>query len=96
MTHPYVESGRQAAKRLVAQRDGAERHCLERLRGFKQVINLMCFVAILAVPVAGFATQSPRNAVVVGLAFLLLVWILEIGERGAKRELKRLQDATRE
>ncbi len=70
---------------------------MERLRGFKQVINVMCVVAILAVPVAGFATQSPRNAVVVGLVFLLLIWMLEIGERGAKRELKRLrQDAARD
>jgi Flp pilus assembly protein TadB len=97
MTKPYVESGRQAAQRLAPRHDGAKRHCLERLRGFKQVINVMCLVAILAVPIAGVATQNPRYAVAVGLVFLLLIWMLEIGERAAKRELKRLrQDGPRE
>lgn len=90
----YTQSGRAAAARLTA-RAGHRRvlHCMQRLRGFKQVINLLCFTALVTIPIAGVMADSAALAAVVGLSFLLVIWLLEIAERGAKRELAELRES---
>lgn len=89
----YTQSGRAAAARLTARAsDSRIRHCLQRLRGFKQVINLLCYTALAMIPIAGVMADSAAMAAVVGLSFLLVIWLLEIGERGAKRELADLRE----
>lgn len=85
---PYVESGRVASSRLSEPARGNPRsHCIERLRGFKQVINVVCVFALLLIPVVGLIGRSPGLAAVTALSFLLIIWLLEVGERGVKREL---------
>lgn len=89
----YTASGKAASQRLAGRcRDGRERYCLQRLRGFKQVINLFCFTALAAIPAAGIIAQSAALAAVVSLSFLLVIWLLEVGERAAKRELADLRE----
>lgn len=89
----YIESGKRAAQRLAARcTRRSERQCLERLRGFKQFINLCCVGAIVMIPTAGVLMQSTAMAALVALGSLLFIWLIELGERRVKRELKQLRE----
>lgn len=87
----YVQSGMMASRRISPDTSGRQRFCMQRLRGFKQVINTLCVFALITIPVTGVVTQSAMHAVLVALSFLLVIWLLEIGERGVKFELKQMR-----
>ncbi|MCC7509935.1 MAG: hypothetical protein IT464_11285 [Planctomycetes bacterium] len=88
----YIESGKRAAQRLAARcTQRSERHCLARLRGFKQFINLCCFSAIVMIPTVGVLADSAAMAAVVALGSLLFIWLLELAERRVKRELMQIR-----
>lgn len=87
---PYVDSGRTAQRKLARkQADGRpeRRRLMSNLRGLKQVINTFGVAAIFLIPVIGVVSQSAALAAVAAGHFLLVICVLELMERGIKREL---------
>lgn len=94
---PYVESGQAAQRRLNApepRQDPARRRALSNLRALKQVINTLGVSAIAVVPTVGLLTQSAAVAALTAGHFLFIICILELVERGVKRELSNLDAST--
>lgn len=55
------------------------------------MINALSVFALLTIPLVGFISRSPGIAAITALGFLLLIWLLEMGECGVKRELAALR-----
>ncbi|MBZ0137614.1 MAG: hypothetical protein K8I27_14705 [Planctomycetes bacterium] len=86
---PYVESGR-TAQRLLWTASPERQRVLGNLRGLKQVINTFGVTAILLIPAVGAVTGDSAAACVVALHSLLVICVLEVVERRAKRKLTQL------
>ena len=92
---PYVESGQAAQRKLERGPEVASterQRVMANLCGLKQVINTLGVMAILVVPLVGFLAQSAFTAMWVAVFFLLFIIVLELMERGVKRELAALDE----
>ena len=94
---PYVESGRRAQQRLENREsindNARERYFMDRLRGFKQVINTLSVTGIVMIPLVGISTHSAFLAAVVALMYAGIIGLLELGERRVKRELHQFRQS---
>ena len=94
---PYVESGHAATRKLKRHDQTSQpvrQRLIDKLRGLKQVINTFGIAGILLIPAIGIIAQSAFLAAVAAGHFLLLICILELIERGVKRELADLDSST--
>lgn len=89
--NPYVESGRSAQRKLTRQRGKGHRvdeaRFIERLRGFKQVINTLAVSGLIMIPLMGIMMQSAFVAAIVALVYAALLFLLEGMERRVKSDL---------
>lgn len=93
--NPYVESGKAAQSKLT-RRHGKEHRVgearfIERLRGFKQVINTLAVSGLVMIPLMGVMMQSAFVAAIVALVYATLLFLLEGMERRVKSDLHQFR-----
>lgn len=92
---PYVESGKAAQRRLTRTRASddstVEARYIERLRGFKQVINTLAISGLVMIPLMGVMMQSAFVAAIVAMVYAALLFLLEGMERRVKSDLHQFR-----
>lgn len=97
---PYVKSGKTAQRKLArsrgVERENGKARFIERLRGFKQVINTLGVSGLIMIPLIGVLMKSAFIAAVVAMLYAAVLFLLEGMERRVKREYHRYRRGNEE
>lgn len=91
---PYAASGESARRRLIGRVEqpltAAQKQVRANWRAVKLVIDTLCVLTIILTPAIGVATESAEAALWTAGSLFTAIVLLEVIERGCKRQWRRL------